>query len=178
MSAFILCKDHVDYLVEAVAWASTHPLGRGQITVEVSAEDVPRLPAGTWGKGPGWTLFYPAATDAGLEFLGFELWRVNELSVRRLYGDDEPAPGPIPTPTAALYQRQPVNRALLNPAQVMQAAACWRYQSSEFSDWESTLAAKTVDTLWRDAATILMRSSADAEELQWEWTRDQARQTA
>jgi hypothetical protein len=97
----------------------------------------------------------------------------NIRSVRYRYPDDAPdeLPGPVPTPQADAYTFNPRGLpAELDPAWVIRAADCLRYQSCETPDWPETAACTILEAI-REAAIGALVARAGASEV-WEIRND------
>lgn len=135
MSAYIVSKGHIRFLVEAagrlsrdpVSWHG--PLGRRSLSRFI--------------KNPGHQELTPNQ-------LGRLLWEENFRSVRYRYSDSSELPGPVPNPDPAEYEHV---RTLLpiDPVQVFATLSCYEYQSCENEDWPESEAKIICDAI-KDAA--------------------------
>lgn len=128
MSAFIVNKVHVDYLISAAIQ---------------------------------WGLVHGREADA----VGAEVWAENVRSVSACYPDCEgdDLPGPCPTPDPARYEFASPKLAV-EPFQVLQAIACFSYQSCEHREWEASGAREFLRAL---EAAAVERLPEEAKGTRW-----------
>lgn len=113
MSAFVVGTDHIDYLVQAaICYGRGGYVSYGQRRVGLDIADE----------------------------VGADLLRENILSVMYRYPDSavDNLPGPIPTPRPDEYRYHEGGLPKLEPVQVLQAIACYGYQSCEHPGWEAS----------------------------------------
>ena len=139
MSAFIVDRNHIRYLVASALHVTTrmHPVKRF-----------------LWWHGEEWHELTPEnATEVGQM-----LWDECIASVRFRYFDpeypDDILPGPIDEDFTYLHQSPPGN---FNPdlAQVFMAADCYDYQSCEHPSWEESSAKAFTSALRRETTQRL-----------------------
>lgn len=129
MSAYVVSKAHIDYLVNAAVVVGI----RHQSPMFFDRER-----AASYGNGTA---------------IGRALWAENHASVAYRYPDcaDGGLPGPIglDDETIAAYTYATPRRAF-NPVVAIKAVGCYQYQSCEHPEWgESAAKAFTDDLLWR-----------------------------
>ena len=152
MSAYMVEKEHVAYLVEA---AVTHALARGD-----GGSMMWRGVSGPEKRGP-YCEIRCMADGAEKAQVGNMLWRANEESIRARYGDcktatDYPGNGRDAetgyTLTAGDFRRPPTH---IDPVQVLKSCACFRYQACEFAGWDDSEAARFIEALTTKAINSL-----------------------
>jgi hypothetical protein len=140
MSAYIVDRDHIAYLIEA---AMSQRMLRGS----------PRL---SWyWEGRRYELD-PGASEGpeSASAVGQMLWDENIASVRYRYPDDgDDLPGPVGE--AFVYLHGWTRADAPDPVQVFKSIACYRYQSCEHPGWEKSQAFAFCDALERAAARAL-----------------------
>lgn len=174
MSAFVVGTDHIDYLVTAIVqWHGLHAVDTLYLTDE-QAQQVAAAggdaAAYQYGSGQVWKPAHrPDAT-------GRLLLTENIHSVRTRYPNepDTDLPGPRPWVHAADYSYRSVPAMHLSPAQVIRAVECWQYQTCEYTGATEAPGWLLTDRLYKVAVDRLL----DGHDLQWEWDRATARQTA
>jgi hypothetical protein len=158
MSAFVVEKAHIDYLIAAgLCFGRPHRLKWSD----------PTTPAPRWDGGSD-TAFeaHSAAVQARVRELapqtadrvGRMLWEQNHRSVSGRYSELQTMPGyefGADTEYAQVLGRFPDGwrwcRVMLEPVSVLKALSCYEYQASETLDWEQTEARAFCDAL-RSAA--------------------------
>ena len=140
MSAFILGKEHIDYLVEAGLFVNGH----GGLTWLAPGEDLETdYQAGDWC-GPTAMQSYKARhRELRMEtadHVGQMLIRENHLSVNFRYDE---------RPTVTLEDPYRFNMRLrpIDPVQVLKALNCYEYQSCEHPGWKTSEAKAFCDAL-------------------------------
>lgn len=128
MSAFIVDKRHIDYLVKAAL-----ELGEGYATYD--GERVTRFNATS---------------------VGSKLWAENIASVRYRYCNSEwdDMPGPVPTPSAVDYGYQDPGLEI-DPIVTLSAIRCYEYQSCEHDEWEASASKRFCEELMYFAISSL-----------------------
>lgn len=115
MSAYIVSKRHIDFLVHAaICYGRPGRLRYGEMPVEyVTADRV-----------------------------GRDLWRENCISVAYRYPDCAPddLPGPVPTPDPEEYEYADPRLGFPKPVAVLAALDCLEYQSCEHPGWRESAA--------------------------------------
>lgn len=142
MSAYIVDKNHIDYLLEA---AVTFERGRfnwyhNQEQHQLKGYD-----------------------DESRRAVGQMLWDENVKSVMARYPSDSPEE--LPGPGLPTYQYEPANVCWMkmDPVQVLKAVACYEYQSCEHAEWGTSSAQVFVHTL----RGIAIRALPGYEAAQW-----------
>lgn len=141
MSAFIVSKGHIRFLVEAAGRLGREPV--------------------SWYTPNGRrSLSRFARTDREGELtpteLGRLLWAENFRSVGYRYEDADPSdlPGPVPTPSPEGYEH--VRSSLpIDPVQVFASLSCYEYQSCEHEGWEGSEAKLVCEAIRRAAIRAL-----------------------
>jgi hypothetical protein len=158
MSAYVVDKRHIDFLVSAALQA--YPPGQPGSTHRLSWWRVDGS-----GEYAGWREINPNAehmTDDG-QMLVSE----NVASVHHRYPDDDADAGELPGPCDAYYMGPYVfedPRREVTPGAVFRAIDCLDYQSCEHDEWRSSEAYAFLGALrkaWCDRV-------ADAEHATWE----------
>lgn len=147
MSAFIVGKEHIDYLVD-IAAAS-------------------RYGVNYWPEGYGKGRKLDPRIDCNE--IGRLLWTENVKSVSYHYPNEAPGhwPGPIDLDweTITLYQHQYTGTWMpMTAVQGLKALRCYVYQSCEHPEWETSAAKEFCDTLQLD----LIRRLDGYEKADWE----------
>ena len=158
MSAYMVERDHVVYLVEA---SISHILARGD-----GGHMYWRGSSGQ-DKGGGVCELRCMASNDDKAAVGNMLWRANEESIRARYPDCK-APDKYPgngrdaatgyTLTGADFGRPP---ARIEPVQVLKSCNAYRYQACEHDGWETSEACSFIDSL-REKAISCMPGYEDA----------------
>ena len=159
MSAYMVDRDHVVYLVEA---SISHALARGDSGYMVwrGASGAPR--------SENYCELRCGATGEEEAKVGNMLWRANEQSIIARYPDckgpaDYPGNGRDAdtgyTLTGSDFGRMP---ARIEPVQVLKACNAFRYQACEFAGWEASEACSFIDSL-RDKAISCLKGYDAAE---------------
>ena len=144
MSAYVVDRDHIRYLVAAAAGRAWSLRGskfswwseRRQTRISVLSDD------------------YPGLTEDGMtesEF-GQMLWDENIRSVRYWYDDPDTLPGPIDE--TFVYIHVPV-AASEDPVQTLKAIHCLEYQSCEHPEWKDSEAYAALQALAHRAIRAL-----------------------
>ncbi|HEY1801915.1 MAG TPA: hypothetical protein VGG46_13375 [Terriglobales bacterium] len=135
MSAYIVDRDHILYLVGAAANPSIEPHG---IFRWFHNDKWQELPAHD---------FHRAAEVANL------LWRENIASVSARYPNESSAtlPGPCRENFVIEPDNFPIRFTLYRPVQVIKACDCYEYQSCEHKTWQTSEAHAFVSALRRTA---------------------------
>lgn len=153
MSAFIVSKGHIRFLVEAagrigrepISWHG--PLGRRRLSRFIKSDNSQELTPNQ---------------------LGRLLWAENFRSVGYRYSSDGGLPGPVPMPDPAKYEH--VRSSLvIDPIQVFAAIACYEYQSCENEDWPDSEAKVICDALKDEAIRSLPGNDATVWGVPDEW---------
>ena len=152
MSAYMVEREHVVYLVEA---SISHILARG---------DGGRMHwRGASGQemGGGFCELRCMASNDEKAAVGNMLWRVNEESIRARYPDCK-TPDRYPgngrdaatgyTLTGSDFGRPP---ARVDPVQVLKSCNAYRYQACEHAGWEASEACSFIDSLREKAISCL-----------------------
>lgn len=150
MSAFIVDRGHIAYLVQA-----------GKVW------NTPRTPV-TWGRYHNFGLSGGSAkTQRTPAEVGQMLWDENIRSIQYRYPDTKEnldnAPGPCGESFRYSDHRVPRNVPFVDPVQVVKACDCFSYQSCETDDWELSEAYTYIEALKRHA----MRRLPGSEEAEW-----------
>lgn len=131
MSAFVVSREHISYLVRAA-------LSRSIVQY-----------------GP-FSYFYAGCrhpvTPADAAKAGQMLWDENLASVRYRYGDSGDLPGPADEDFR--YEHSARGSAPV-PVEVIKACDCYEYQSCEHPDWENSRACAFIQALRRSACSAL-----------------------
>lgn len=143
MSAFIVSKEHIDYLVHAA------------LAVNATWRGFSYFHEGTWHKVDHKT------ADA----TGRMLWAENVASVSHRYWGAEPdeLPGPVGVDreTIAMYTCPPLSQKRFNPVVALKAIDCLDYQSCEHDGWKTSAAFAFCDYL-RGALISMLPGYDDA----------------
>lgn len=140
MSAFILGKEHINYLIEAARSRTLNPNSRFQ-----------------WFHNGWHEIESPSAA-------GQMLWDENIKSVHARYPDDELDQLPGPIGETFVFQYSHCYSRRIDPVQVLKACSCYEYQTCEHEEWEASEAKAFIDSLKSDAIHAL----PGWEEAQWE----------
>jgi hypothetical protein len=147
MSAYMVDRDHIQFLIEAAKSRRINRCG-GQFSWW---HDDRRS---FLDKGPGTMTL----TEAGQM-----LWDENRKSINARYpdcvGDDENLPGPIGESFVYVHRHNPCWS--IDPVQVIKSCHCLRYQSCEHDAWEDSAACAFLDSLI-DTATHALVGYDDA----------------
>lgn len=166
MSAFVVSRAHIDYLVSAAL-----AVGYGRSTGPLSwVWNIDRA-AGTYDRA---TL--PRGDFDRAAEVGQMLWNENVRSVQHRYSDTPPTELPgwhADNLDAWTYEEHRggfgVSRKPgLSPVQVLSACACYRYQSCEHPGWKESEAAAFIEALERRAIGAL----PGYEDAAWEITEE------
>lgn len=148
MSAFMVDREHIRYLVSAMKSRGVTIHGdfsyywRGKRRVVKDQEDLSRI--------------------------GNVLWSANLKSIHARYPDTIAKPGNIPGPIGETFIYAHLQVDGTNPMQVLKAISCLRYQSCEFKGWELSEAAAVLRSLEQAA----IRALPGFDGLQWSITED------
>ena len=136
MSAFILDRKHIAYLVDAA-------LSRAIVGNSILH----------WGNGCALRGGDAAAADR----LGKLLWDENVRSVQHRYSDDKPEnlPGPIGCDFEYGEHGFHLEEIDIDPMQVLKACNCYEYQTCERADWEASEAYRFISALKSAAVSSL-----------------------
>ena len=154
MSAFIVNKTHLDYLITAgLRYGKKH----GTLSWLAPAEEEPTEPTHQRGEpwGPGAvahaTTRRRELTHETADRVGAVLAAENRRSVDHRYDENELEDFYTFTRYPGSGDRNSANRPRLESVQVLKAIACYTYQSCEHPEWEASEAFAFCDAL-RDAA--------------------------
>ena len=136
MSAFIVSRQHIAYLIEAA-----EQIARRNRTHFRWFHD------GTWH-----TLGEDHDTA---DRIGQCLWCTNVASVLYRYPQDTPQTAPGPIGETYYYGRHRPTPIAWNPVQVLKAVHCFDYQSCEHPEWEASEAYSIVKAIEHDAMRAL-----------------------
>lgn len=136
MSAYLVSRGHIRYLVEAALRLQGRRMGPFSYYHGGKRHDVNELNA-----------------DA----IGTMLWTENARSIAHRYPstDSDTRPGPIDDGPEMGYVHRAAWQATLDPVQVMKAIRCYTYQSCEHPGWETSESKALVDDLFLLAASCL-----------------------
>jgi len=123
MSAFIVNKTHLDYLVTAGLRFSRH----GALSWFAPAEDPPEAPT-----------HQRELTDETADHVGAMLAAENRRSVDHRYDENELEDFYTFTRYPGSGERGSAGRPRLEPVQILKALACYEYQSCEHPEWEQS----------------------------------------
>jgi len=137
MSAYVVSREHIEYLVEAGLRLGDAPM---------------RLSWLAPGVAPPRERYRTLRPDNASE-VGQMLWKENHRSVSFRYSEVDATP---PYEHVVRYAPKP-----LDAVQVLKAIACLAYQSNECPDWEQTEAYAFLDSL-KDAAIHALPGWDDA----------------
>lgn len=125
MSAYIVDREHIRYLVSAAVGRETFRYSSEGKSIPITTQDQDALTAA-----------------------GQMLWDENIKSIQALYPDCqkslENAPGPIGE--TYIYSHNGI-RGNFDPVQVIKAAKCYSYQSCEHEGWEASAAKSFINNL-------------------------------
>jgi len=124
MSAFMVSKAHIDYLVEAAMSLPHRQIQNASGLYWHHDDESHQLPC--TGDGPD-----------GAERVGAMLWAENRASVNSRYDEDQLEP---------VYTRT-IRPATVEPVQVLKALDCYKYQSCEHDGWPESEAHAFCDAL-------------------------------
>lgn len=148
MSAFVVGKTHIDYLVAA---ARRRPY--------------PNYTPAPWG---GWGAQHNISAISDPDTIGRLLWQENVRSVTHRYPDTDPDRGNMPGPngldreTIATYRFNRLTHVEI--VQALKALSCYEYQSCEHPEWQESDARKFCAAL-RDQLITCLPGYEDAD---WE----------
>ncbi len=132
MSAYLVNKEHIDYLVGAMMYQCAHSTGG-------------------YFFGGRWVMLKAGDHDA-LAKCGQMLWSTNEASVDERYPAEDGTPPEPPIKYGkwggSVFQHY-------DPVQVIKSAHCLDYQSCELDDWKKTEAYAFCEQLIRAACDRL-----------------------
>lgn len=142
MSAYMIDREHVDYLIAAALhygrrggafrWYWEAPNGEGLVSGEL-----------------------PTGDKARASEVGRMLWRENLRSIHARYPDtiDNPEniPGPCDEDFGAYTYTHPGRLLSIDPVQVLASVKCYAYQACEHEGWKASEAKTFADAL-KDAA--------------------------
>lgn len=141
MSAYVVDREHIVYLVEAALSHALAECDGGSIS---------------WLGPCGRRVARCTASAAERAAIGNMLWKENERSVRARYPDAAELPGPIGDNVLALTERDFARGwSKYDPVQVLQSIACYEYQTCETEDHEQTEAWSFCQSLRRKAIHAL-----------------------
>lgn len=173
MSAFMVSRAHIRYLVEA---ATSRALARGDVG-GLSWYWNRNRDAGTYERGNlGVVDFEGMARVANM------LRRENLASINARYpdtiGHPENRPGVIGEPDE--FEIEDFSRGIvtIDPAQVMRACRCYEYQACEHDGWDASEAKAFTDALYRHAAEALCEADAKRRGVELKWGIDEIPQTS
>ena len=140
MSAFIVNKTHLDYLITAGLKYGVH----GALSWFAPAEEAPTEPTHQRGEpwGPG-ALTEAATrrrelTSETADHVGAMLAAENRRSVDHRYDENELEDFYTFTHYPESGERGSAGRPRLDPVQVLKAISCYEYQSCEHPEWEQS----------------------------------------
>lgn len=140
MSAYIVSRDHIAYLVEA---SLSRRLCRGELAMR-------------WRYDNQWHELRHGDTDRAVE-VGNMLWAENIVSVSARYPHDDV--DNLPGPIGENYAMRAANFRLawsnVDPVQVIKACHCYEYQSCEHQGWEASEAKAFIDALVNRCTRVL-----------------------
>ena len=162
MSAYIVDKAHIDYLVAAVAKA------RYTIRIPVTQDEAKTFPETSATSFDVWRDGWLWEPHHDLDTLGRILWAENAKSVMTRYPgeplEDMPGPRPMPNLDAYTFDLSGLPDTDNYP-QVIKAVGGWQYQTCEYDGHEEALGWRVTEVLYRLAADGLARG-------EWSITRD------
>jgi hypothetical protein len=140
MSAYIVDKHHITYLIAAAFSRAILPHGGGFTWYHQGQWH--ELPAGDYDR---------AAEVANL------LWRENVASVSARYPNESSATLPGPIAKDFVIQPSDIRRLFetFDPVQVLKSCDCYEYQSCEHDGWEDSEAHNFIEGLGRRAISAL-----------------------
>ncbi len=141
MSAYMIDRDHVRYLVEA---ALTIPGRNCQHSHLTWIWGVDRQ-ANTYERGE----LYPGDHKRAAE-VGQMLWDECHTSVCYRYPDGD-LPGPCDQDFTYREHRSTMHRERIEPVQTIKACDCYQYQSCEHPGWDTSQAKAFIDALRSEA---------------------------
>ena len=140
MSAFIVNKTHLDYLITAGLRYARH----GALSWFAPADEPPEAPTHQRGEpwGPGAVAYAQTRrrelTHDTADQVGAMLAAENRRSVDHRYNEDELEDFYTFTRYPGSGKRGSVGRPGFAPTQVLKAISCYEYQSCEHSGWEES----------------------------------------
>lgn len=142
MSAYVVDRDHVRYLVEAVGRVGRHPFSFS-----------------FWSKGKGTRVAVGRGKDMSPDEFGQMLWDENIRSVEDRYSGSSSLPGSV----GETYEHPLLQGwVVMDPVAVLKACQCYEYQSCEHAGWEESDAYQAIRAL-RGAAISSLPGYEDAE---------------
>lgn len=148
MSAFVVGREHINFLVNAALSRQLNPGYSGPLHV--------------YHNGEGRYI-----THDNADTIGQELWEENIKSVLYRYPGDtrENCPGPVGE-NYVYKHRLPKGlfSEIAYPVRVLKAAKCYEYQACEHPEWRDSWAASFIDAL-KEHAIVALPGYEDAE---WE----------
>ena len=160
MSAYIVSKQHIDYLVQA-AEVYSREFG---ISYHKSEERSKQYRKGAITSRAAWNT--PEVTLGSNDDLGAMLWLENLQSVSERYPEDGDGerPGPVGLSTVTMLSyTYAMPKKLLTPVQALKALACYEYQACEHSEWKQSEAKDFCDGL----RSALISALPGYEEAEW-----------
>lgn len=163
MSAFMVSRNHIRYMVEA---AVSHRL---------ASHDGGSI---RWGQWPATTTLRVCDYE-GMARAANILWNQNVASIEARYpdtkGHPENRPGTIADQTLPEFVARDFSRGLveIEPAQVMRACRCYEYQSCEDEEWKTSDAKAFSDALYEKAAEKLCEEDAARRKVELKWGIDE-----
>lgn len=143
MSAYVVSRGHIRYLVEAALHLEPDQFREGS-------------------RREGLRSYYHdgkrhEVNSDTADALGLMLWRECEKSVRARYPNDGPSdlPGPVGDGPRFGYVHKMAWNHRFDVVQVIKAIRCYEYQSCEHQEWESSQAKAFCDALLAHAASCL-----------------------
>lgn len=141
MSAFIVNKTHLDYLITAGLTLSRRHGALGWFTPTDDPPDAPTHQRGEpWG--PGAVAYaqtrHRELTDATADQVGAMLAAENRRSVDHRYDENELEEFYVFTRYPGSGDRGSVGSPRLEPVQILKALSCYEYQSCEHPEWEQS----------------------------------------
>jgi hypothetical protein len=141
MSAFMVSKVHLDFLLTAAMHLEAHP----PFDWYLHAEPLEALLQGAHERGQPWgpgAIGYAGArrrtlTPETADFVGTMLWAENRASVNHRYDEAEEVQWYTFTP----------HKGPFDPVQVLKSVRCYDYQSCEHPEWEQSEAKSFCDSL-------------------------------
>lgn len=156
MSAFMVSRDHISYLVQAAMSRTLHP----DYCYQMWVWDIDRE-AGTYQRGELRTSDHTEATRVGQM-----LWYENRRSIEARYPDTRRdfsnAPGPVGESYVYEFRYNPTLH--IDPVRVIKACHCLYYQSCEHDEWPESEAKAFLDSLIHTACGVL----PGYDEAEWE----------
>ncbi len=169
MSAFVVGRTHIAYLVAAAMSRRLNPCGGSFTWWHASERKHYTLNAGATG--------YPGARTniESPEAVGQMLWSENILSVLGRYPqcDTETMPGPGDDETFDYHEHVTPRigyETRIDPAQVWQAVRCLAYQSCEHAGWETSNAKAFCDALEQAASALVKQAETRrGKDFRYQW---------